>query len=236
MKTTKRNIVLGVLFFLPVAFLLFLIPAKHHYTPLDIINKNVIELEGFTFGTEEKVSLKNHITVLGFLGHNPDANLVAMSNLKELVYDKFKGFKKFQIVIVAPTGTEAAVAALKNKINTYESLKFWYYGFATPNKIKNLYSSLKTEAPINSDLASTQIVIIDKDLHQRGRIDDREKREISDNKPTKSLSSYNSVEVAEIKNKMSEDIRILFTEYREKRKGDFDSTTRRASQIQIDNE
>ena len=37
----KRNIVLSVLFFLPVAFLLMLYPAKHNYIPLDIVNENV---------------------------------------------------------------------------------------------------------------------------------------------------------------------------------------------------
>ena len=42
--------------------------------------------------------------------------------------------------------------------------------------------------------------------------------------------------MAEIKNKMSEDVRILFTEYRQKRKGDFDSTTRRANDLNKTNE
>jgi hypothetical protein len=45
------------------------------------------------------------------------------------------------------------------------------------------------------------------------------------------LSSYNCIEVAEIKNKMSEDLRILFTEYRQKRKGNFDSSSRRAQDL-----
>ena len=37
--------------------------------------------------------------------------------------------------------------------------------------------------------------------------------------------------IADIKNKMSEDMRILFTEYRQKRKGNFDSNSRRASDL-----
>jgi hypothetical protein len=45
------------------------------------------------------------------------------------------------------------------------------------------------------------------------------------------MSSYNVLEVAELKNKMSEDMRILFTEYRQKRKGNFSSTTRRAEDL-----
>ena len=45
------------------------------------------------------------------------------------------------------------------------------------------------------------------------------------------MYSYNCIEVAELKNKMSEDMRILFTEYRQKRKGNFNSTTRRAEDL-----
>jgi len=70
-----------------------------------------------------------------------------------------------------------------------------------------------------------------KDLAQRGRIDDREDNEKEKNKPVYGLSAYNCIEVAEIKNKMSDDLRILFTEYRQKRKGNFDSSSRRASDI-----
>jgi len=48
------------------------------------------------------------------------------------------------------------------------------------------------------------------------------------------LNSYDCIEVSEIKNKMSEDMRILFTEYRQKRKGNFDSSSRRAGDIKTD--
>ena len=47
----------------------------------------------------------------------------------------------------------------------------------------------------------------------------------------KDYISYNVLEVSELKNKMSDDMRILFTEYRQKRKGKFDSNTRRADDI-----
>ena len=49
--------------------------------------------------------------------------------------------------------------------------------------------------------------------------------------PIQGLYSYNVLEVSELKNKMSDDMRILFTEYRQKRKGKFDSNTRRADDI-----
>jgi hypothetical protein len=68
-------------------------------------------------------------------------------------------------------------------------------------------------------------------LNQRGRLDDRTENEIEKNKPEYILGSYDCIEVAEIKNKMSDDLRILFTEYRQKRKGEFNSDTRRANDL-----
>ncbi|SHG68440.1 hypothetical protein [Winogradskyella jejuensis] len=227
----KRNTVLGVLFFLPVAFLLMLYPAKHNYIPLDIINENVLELNSFFSDSEEKIKLEEHITVLAFLGKQPLENTIATSNLKELVYDKFKGFKKFQLVLVAPRGTESQVEKLQKEIATYEDLRFWHYVYGSEDKIKNLYRSLKIESPLKDDLSVNDVFIIDKELNQRGRLDDRTKQQIEEKKPVISLSAYNCIDVSVIKNKMSEDIRILFTEYRQKRKGKFDSTTRRADDL-----
>ncbi|QFZ54059.1 hypothetical protein FEZ18_04170 [Oceanihabitans sp. IOP_32] len=230
-KKITRYIVLGVLFFLPVTFLLFLYPATHHYEPLDVVNETVMDLDGFSSDSGETIVLKNHITVLGFVGNAPLDNLISTSNLKELVYDKFKGFKRFQVVIVAPIGTEDAVKELKREIASYEDLRFWHFVFAEPNKIQRLFFSLASKTDLNDDLSSNHVFIIDKDLSQRGRLDDRTDKEIEKDKPVYGLYAYDGIEVAEIKNKMSDDLRILFTEYRQRRKGEFDSEARRASDL-----
>jgi hypothetical protein len=233
----KRYIVLGILFFLPVAFLLMLYPAKHNYDPLDIVNTNISDISNFTSDRGDSIALKDQITVLGFLGKNPLDKMIAASNLKELVYDKFKGFKNFQIIIVVPNGTEEDIKTLKKEINTYEDLKYWDYAFATEGEIKMLYNTLKSKERLDSNLSSNNVFIIDKDLSQRGRLDGRDEKQVEDNKPAFSVYSYNMIEVAEIKNMMSDDVRILFTEYREKRQGKFDdSNTRRNKEILKDNE
>ncbi|GAA3601916.1 hypothetical protein Q4Q39_13105 [Flavivirga amylovorans] len=233
-KKVSRYIVLGVLFFLPVTFLLFLYPATHNYTPLDIINESVVDLQQFSSDSEEQILLKDHITVLGFLGNNPLNKATTASNLKELVYDKFKGFKRFQIVIVMPKGTEDAVDKLKAEISSYEDLRFWHFIFGEPSNIQKLFFSLKSKMDLSENLDTDHVFIIDKDLNQRGRIDDRTDNELEKNKPVYGLNSYDCIEVAEVKNKMSEDMRILFTEYRQKRKGEFNSDTRRASDLKAE--
>lgn len=235
LKKVSRYVVLGILFFLPVTFLLFLYPATHNYSPLDIVNESVLDLDNFSSNSEEKIQLKDHITVLGFFGNNPIDKTITASNLKELVYDKFKGFKRFQVVVLMPKGTEEAVQTLKQEISSYEDLRFWHFVFGEPSHIKRVFFSLKKEEDLSEDLATDHVFIIDKDLNQRGRIDDRTDNEIEKNKPVYGLNTYDCIEVAEIKNKMSEDMRILFTEYRQKRKGEFNSTTRRASDLKTEN-
>ncbi len=229
----KTKLVLGVLFFLPVLFLLFLYPSTHNYNPLDIVDEDVKELEMFNYNSNE-VKLEDQITILGFLGAHPKQHIIAASNLKELVYDKFKGFKKFQIVIVLPKGSESEAHALHKEISTYEDMRFWHYVYGEPNDIQTVFSSLKFEEPLDEQLFTDHIFIIDKDLAQRGRIDDREEKAIEKNQPVVPLYSYDCIEVSEIKNKLSDDLRILFAEYRQKRKGKFDSSTRRAQDINTD--
>jgi hypothetical protein len=228
--------ILGILFFLPVTFLLFLYPATHNYNPLDIVNEEVLDLRNFTSETQNEIQLKDHITVLGFLGTDPMTKLITASNLKELVYDKFKGFKKFQVVIVMPKGTEAAVKQLRQEISRYEDLRFLHFVFGDSADILKVFQSLKHNTSLDSNYATDNVFIIDKDLNQRGRIDDRTDNEIERNGVVYGLNFYNCIQVATVKNKMSEDLRIIFTEYRQKRKGEFNSTTRRAGDIKSNDE
>lgn len=223
--------ILGILFFLPVTFLLFLYPATHNYTPLDIVNEDVHDLNGFFSDAEDKVVLKDHITVLSFLGAKPMERLTATSNLKELVYDKFKGFKKFQVVLVVPEGKQNEAEQLRKEISLYEDLRFLHLVYGAPEEIMKVFNSLKHSEPLDANYATDNVFVIDKDLNQRGRIDDRSDNDIEKNAQVYGLNAYNSIEVATIKNKMSEDLRILFTEYRQKRKGEFNSDTRRADDL-----
>ena len=177
-KKLKKGITLGALFFLPVIFLLFLYPSTNNYNPLDVVKNNVLDFQNLSSSTTD-LQLENHITVLGFLGKDPESKVVETSNLKELIYDKFQGFKKFQVI--------------------------------------------------------NKVYIVDKELNQRGRLDNRTKKEIEQGKQAYPLTAYNASEVAQLKNVMgADDLRVLFTEYRQKRKGEFNSTSRRADDLKGD--
>jgi hypothetical protein len=236
MKMTKfkKPFVLTVLFFLPVLFLLFLYPSKHNYKTLDVIKKDIPELSNFVTKNGEALQLENHLTVLGFLGKTPMEDAILALNLKELVYDKFRGFKRFQIIILVPESAQEQVELLEKELNQYEFLEYWKFGFGTDTDVLSAYQSLKISTVLDSNLKTSDVFIIDKERHQRGRFDDRDKDQIKNKTPLYGMSSYDCLEVSVLKNKMSEDMRILFTEYRQKRKGNFNSISRRAEDLKGD--
>ncbi len=221
----KKPITLSILFFMPVAFLLFLYPSTHNYEPLEVINEDVLEI------SDDSLKLEGHITILAFYGNKPLENVIAAANLKELIYDKFRGFKKFQVVVVSPLESQVENNKLRQEISSYEELKFWHYTYQSPEAINALYSSLKVEVSLDENFATQHVFIVDKERNQRGRLDDREEREIKKNTEVYGLNSYDCIEVKELKDKLGEDLRILFTEYRQKRKGNFNSDTRRAKDL-----
>jgi hypothetical protein len=227
----KKTIILSVLFFLPVLFLLFLYPSKHNYNTLDIVKKEIFELNNFVDINGQPVKLSEQITVLAFLGKQPMSRVTEAANLKELIYEKFKGFKKFQVLVILPNEAKEESALLKKELLKYDELKYWHFAFGHELDIEKIFGSLKSTESLNDNHATSHVFIVDKERNQRGRIDDRTDDEIENNKTVYGLSSYNCVKVAEIKNKMIEDMRILFTEYRQKRKGNFNSTSRRGEDI-----
>jgi hypothetical protein len=226
LSSRKRNIVLSILFFLPVAFILVMLLSKDNYNPLDIVKEGVLELPA----NKDNIQLKDHITILSFLGKKPMENSTTAFNLKELVYDKSKGFKTFQVAVLLPHSAKPEAEALLKEIRSYEDLRFWHLVYMDESDIERIYNSLKPEVKLDDNLATSMVFIIDRDLNQRGRLDDRTEKEIESNKPIYSLYSYDCVEVAELKNKMAaEDMRVLFKEYRDKRKGNFDDSSQRRS-------
>jgi hypothetical protein len=224
----KKQLILGILFFLPVLFLLFLYPSSHNYEPLDVVNNEVMELTGLA---NNDARFNGNITILNFVGSRPLLKSTTTLNLKELIYDKFLGFKRFQVITLALNESQVELEQLRKQLLDYDALKYWKFITMDSLQIQNIYNSLKSKDPLDNLYATDEVFIIDSELMQRGRIDDRTDNDIEKNTAIYGLSSYNCIEVAEIKNKMSEDLRILFTEYRQKRKGNFDSSSRRKQDI-----
>jgi hypothetical protein len=130
-----------------------------------------------------------------------------------------------------PYSAKQQVLELNKELNAFAPLQYWKFAFGTEKAIKEAYTNFKITRPLKLNLSSNHVFVVDKERHQRGRLDDRIKSEIDTHSAVYPMNSYNVLEISDLKNKMSDDIRILFTEYRQKRKGNFSSTTRRANDL-----
>ena len=138
--------------------------------PLDIVKENIPELKAFKSFEGKSIQLEDRLTVLGFFGQNPMDDATLALNLKELVYDKFFGFKRFQVIILLPFDAKNQAQALQKDLNAFAPLEYWTFAFGSETAIKDAYTNLKISTPLNENLASSQVFIIDRERHQRGKL------------------------------------------------------------------
>lgn len=196
----KKAFVLIVLFVLPIVAYLFFASGVNNFGRLPVLTENVEELN-----FSKEVRFKDKISVLGFLGTNVDSRKGNAFNLNQKIYKRFHEFNDFQFVMVVPIGTEDKVDEIKKELATLSEIDKWNFVFATQEDIKNLYSSLKTDIQLDDKLGTPYVFIIDKDFKLRGRTKDEDE-------DTK--YGFNSNSVADLNNKMIDDVKIVLAEYR----------------------
>ena len=205
----KKNIVLFVLFVLPIVAYLFFASGVNSFISLPTITKNIPDTNLWKTLDNKPVSLTNKITVLGFIGSDVMNHKGNFFNLYEIIYDKYKGFKDFQMVMVLPDGTQNQVQELlKIDINKLGTHKGWNFVFASPNEINEFYSKLQLVGKLDATLATPNVFIVDKKRNLRGRKGE-------DQKGTPEYKEgYNTILVSDLYNKMMDDMKIIIYEYR----------------------
>lgn len=199
----KKNIVLFVLFILPIVAYLFFASGVNSFTKLPVITNQIPELGQWKSLNGEKVSLNNKITILGFSGNEILKNRGNYFNLNEKIYQRYHEFKDLQFVVIAPEGTEKDVKAVLDALGDFTDVSHWYFVFAKPDEIKNYYAQLKLKGNLNSDLGTPNVYIVDKERNLRGRKAEKEYKE-----------GYNTFHPAELSNEMLDDFKVILYEYR----------------------
>ena len=148
--------------------------------------------------------MQNHITVLCFLGKNLEVKKGGVFNLNQKIYKEFYGYKPFQMVAVYPETSEQDVLSLRSDLRAFTDMSKWNFIPIGEESIIQLHHHLKTDFPLDSSLYSKRAYLIDKNLRLRGRDDDDAGK----------LFGYNIESVAELSNKMEDDIKVLLYEYR----------------------
>lgn len=199
----KKNIVLFILFIVPLLFYIFLQLGTHNFGKLQTVSKNVLDVSLIN----KKHSFKNKVTVIAFVGDNLKQAEGGLFNLNEKVYKKFYGYTDFQLLVLVSNNQKNEVEKLKKKLSISTNLIKWNFIFASKQEINALFDSFKTNEKLNQDAQSFKAFIIDKELNLR-----RGKSTIKGLK-NKKLFGYNTKSVAELKNDMHDDVKVVLAEY-----------------------
>jgi hypothetical protein len=205
----KKFLVLGVLFILPITVYIFFASGKDNFAKLPVLTNQVEDLTNFRTADGDLVQFKDQITVLGFYGKTLLENKGNAFNLAHKIYKKNRGFKDFQLVIVLPDGMQEDAEGLVSEISQIADTEQWKFVFGSSDAVKSIFNSLDTNYSLDTNLATSYVFIIDKDGNLRGRDDDDDKG---------LLYGFDTSDIAEINNKMHDDVKIVLAEYRLKLK------------------
>lgn len=198
MQKTKKFLVLFTLFIVPLLFYIFLSKGIYKYANLPILTDNVVDVKGGE-------TFKDHYTVVCFLGDDLSLTKGQLFNLNEVIY-KYKRFESalyFQIVVILPEGTEAEAEIIKNRLGMYTDASRWKFVISSKEEIVSVFNSFDSPYALNDNFGSEYAFIVDRELRLRGRKDDEDS---ADGK----LYGYDMNSVAILKNKMRDDIGIIY--------------------------
>ncbi|MFT7352256.1 MAG: hypothetical protein ACI9XR_002030 [Flavobacterium sp.] len=204
----KKNIVLIVLFVLPLVAYLFFASGVNSFAKLPTLTKNVAELNSLTTFENKEVKLKDKISIISFTGTDVWQKRGNFFNLYEKIYKKNEEFKDFQIVVIVPKGKESEVDRLTTDLKKLGTISGWNFVFLDSNQIKEFYASLKLQNQLDATFGSNEVYIIDKQLNLRGRKGKSVKGDVE------YREGYNTQMVSELHNEMTDDVKIILAEYR----------------------
>ena len=206
-QKTKKYFVLCILFIFPIVIYLFFASGKNNFALLPVLTEDVNEIKNFKTLSLEKIQLEDKISILGFWGEDLSEKKGDALNLNQKIYKRFYQFNDFQFVMVLENGQQNQVNILKEELKegVGTDLVKWRFVFGSPDEIQDLFDSLRTNLNLSQGKSSPYVFIIDKEVNLRGRDDDED---------VGTLYGFNSQSVAEINNKMVDDVKVILAEYR----------------------
>ena len=205
-KNLKKYLILGFLFFFPIFVYVFLSTGINNFAKLPVLTETVMDIENIE-GNTANVSFKNKISVVAFWGGDVNNKKSEALNLNQKIYKRFYEFQDFQFVLLHDKSDNEAIEDLKSDLvsGVGTDLKNWNFIPTTQSNIKMIFDSFKTNVELDNSFSTPYVFIVDRNLSLRGRDDDED---------IGMLFGFNSQSVAEINNKMVDDVKIILAEYR----------------------
>ena len=205
-KNLKKYLILGFLFFFPIFVYVFLSTGINNFAKLPVLTENVMDIENIE-GNIANVSFKNKISIVAFWGGDVNNKKSEALNLNQKIYKRFNEFQDFQFVLLHNKDDNEVIDSLKSDLvsGVGTDLKNWNFIPTTQSNIKMIFDSFNTNIELDQSFSTPYVFIVDRDLSLRGRDDDED---------IGMLYGFNSQSVAEINNKMVDDVKIILAEYR----------------------
>lgn len=202
----QKKFVLGFLFILPLVTYMFFAAADHNFRMLPTLSEPVSDFATKTLDHNGKtIELANNITILGFLGKDATSRYAHVFNLAHKIYKPYSKFMDMQFVMLIPEGTEAELPKLLAELEKIEDVTRWSFVFTSEAQIQTTFLELGTPYQLKDDLGSDFMFILDKDKKLRGRNDDED---------VTMLYGYDATNVAQLDDKMDDDVQVVLAEYR----------------------
>lgn len=206
MKKFKKFTVLAVLFILPLVAYLFFSSGVNNFGRLPVLEENVLVLYTATDPiSNNEVQLQDKINILTFLGGDVSTKSVFAFNLKEKIYDKNREFKDFQVISFILDNQVEEAKKFIDEINKTSDAFAWKIIVLTEDELKKQYAVLNSKHQLDDQVSSAEAFIVDKKGNLRGRLNDEDEG---------IKKSYNTKSVAELNNKMVDDMKVILAEYR----------------------
>ena len=205
-KNFKKYLILAFLFFFPIFVYVFLSTGINNFAKLPILTDRVTDIKNID-GNELKVSFKDKISIIAFWGGDIKNKKSEALNLNQKIYKRFYEFQDFQFVVIHNKSESQEIESLKAELisGVGTDLKKWNFIPTTQANIKIVFDSFRTNLELDENYSTPYVFIVDRDMSLRGRDDDEDMG---------MLYGFNSQSVAEINNKMVDDVKIILAEYR----------------------
>ena len=204
----KKFWVLFSLFILPLVFYIFLSKGIYKYANLPILTEQVTDVTNFSSAAE--ISFVDKLSIVCFLGSDINEAKASLFNLNQTVYKRYYLKPLFQIIAVLPEGKESEYIEVIQELSAFTDISKWHFVYTNSGNIKLLFNSFNTPFKLNEHLYSENAFIVDMKLRLRGRKDDE------DTKDGK-LYGYNMRSVSTLKNKLKDDIDIIYYQLKKSR-------------------
>ncbi len=207
----KKKLVLIGLFVLPVVAYLFFSSGVYNFAKLPIKTQKIADVDQFALreikvpkhSTDEPLSFKEKITLVGYLGDQLKANVGYTANLNLMIYKYFERYDDFQMVLFVNPGNEKAITDLKVELGRIFDVSKMRFVALSKEKARAHFKTLNTGLDLTPAGDHPDVFIIDRARALRAGHDE------------KKINGYGydftqAVEMGYIK----DDIKILLAEYR----------------------